>query len=1052
MWKMNGNKRGLRGWRGGARERLAWFLLFALLASFVVQASDAEMYFSNDRNGTTPVTSIQEGDEIWIVVLDSDEDLDCDVRDKVWTDVKVIDAKTGARIVWESYLDAGGVDTDHDGSGDALFGTPEYVPHQGHWPGIRAGSLLHDFLEETGASTGVFVSSRPFQIGTRAEYGDPRLNTHIVGPFDENPDGSVTPLDFEWGGYLYAELDGNTYGDDRVWVSAERDPVTGYRLVSAVGPATIVPPGSAFVPPNVSLLADQDYVLGRFENMDTVMGLYLDPDDPSDIAITMSKLIDVRSQMSWDETIYKDANGAATILIEDADENLSCDDVEFVPVFVIVNPGSWNPMDADRRSANGFASLKRYGGVTDTNVPATVGPGPIDWFNAYDSGLTTGDVDLRADGSRQPNIDGSFYIQYPNELNTQVIANVTTFDTMSDSGVTRCMFYAQETAADSGVFECDFNDIRRDLGFNSLDVGDVLVAYYVDPNDQDDFSLATAYIERSDHTAIVNVTNSVRGSMTTLWLGRDPVYVEVIDPDANVDSCCPEIVLAHVCDPHEVDDSEWLVLDELSSNSSAFFSNTGVELSSVWDALGIGLPEAHGGYQLQLDNGSLEGFNEDRIYVRYNDVTYTEDAIAGVGDLNADPLTGEFPPTILRTRVDNDVAFAVVEIADTQVFDGESTTMFFLDRQGTRVSRYTNSDCVFIEVVDPDQNEDTYRRERIAGYWDRLTGSNNSGQNTPFAPVNVAPGTFAAANAPRTHPTNELLGSDFMGDLSDPGAYGDNTSPKIYILNPRSGLWTSVDLMETEPDSGVFRSVSCVDLVSQYRAVPTLGVLPGDTILAMYQDPSNHSDLAWIAIKVGIGGGGGTAETVARFTDRDGLDVDVVERNETAYVTVFDASHAGDAMIPDAVVIDGQPYDLLAVADAPAGTFRTEAIPADWEIGTKVTATYVDPADTADRATDEMTVIGGELLVERFVVTPNPFDQEVRFGFEGSGVPETLSVAVYDMARRLVFESEAQHAMDILWDGRNLRGESVARGAYIYVIEASDANASFEGKDVVVRH
>jgi len=1048
---MNENKRELRGWKGGVRERLAWLLLFALLASFVVQASDAEMYFSNDRNGTTPVTSVQEGDEIWIVVLDSDEDIDCDVRDKVWTDVKVIDAKTGARMVWESYVDNGGADTNNDGVGDALFGTPEYVPHQGHWPGVDAGSLLYDFLEETGASTGVFVSSRAFQVGTRAAYGDPRTNTHIVGPYSENPDGSARPTDFEWGGYLYAESDGNGFGDDRVWVSAERDPVTGYKLVSAVNSGTVIPPGSAFVPPSVSLLADQDYVLGRFENMDTLMGLYMDPNDPSDVAVTMAKLIDVVSQMSWDETVYKDANTAATIRIEDADENLSCEDVEFVPVFVIVNPGSWNPLDANRRSANGFAALKRYGGVRDTNVPATVGPGPIDWFNSYDSGLTIADVDLRADGSRQPNVDGAFYIQYPNERNVQLIPNVTTFDTMSDSGVTRCMFYAQETSAASGVFECDFNDIRRDLGFNSLDVGDVLVAYYVDPNDQDDFSLATAYIERSAHTAVVNVTDSQRNPMTTLWLGRNPVYVEVLDPNANVDSCCPEIVLVHVCDPHEVDDSEWLVLDELSSNSSSFFSNNGVELSSVWDALGIGLPDAHGGYQLQLDNRSLEGFNEDRIYVRYNDVTYTENAIAGVGDLNADPLTGEFPPTILATRVDNDVAFAVVEIADTQVFDGETTTMYFLDRQGTRVSSYTNSDCVFIEVVDPDQNEDTYRRERIDGYWDRVTGSNDLGQNTPFAPVNVAPGTFDAAAAPRMHPTNELLGVDFMGDISAPGAYGDNTSPKIYIWNPRSGLWAAVDLMETDTNSGVFRSVSCVDLVSQYTEVPTLGVLPGDTVLAMYQDPSNHSDLAWIAIKIGIGGAGGAAETIARFTDREGLDVDVVERAEDVYVTVFDDSHAGEAMIPGALVIDGQPLDLLAVADAPAGTFRTGPIPVLWDIGTKVTATYVDPDHSTDRATDEVTVIGGDLVVEQFVVTPNPFDQQVSFGFEGSGVPEVLTVAVYDITRHLVFESEALNAMEIVWDGRNLNGEPVARGAYIYVIGASDANASFEGKDVVVR-
>ena len=48
-----------------------------------------------------------------------------------------------------------------------------------------------------------------------------------------------------------------------------------------------------------------------------------------------------------------------------------------------------------------------------------------------------------------------------------------------------------------------------------------------------------------------------------------------------------------------------------------------------------------------------------------------------------------------------------MKIGDTQVYNGTATTMYFLDRQGNRVSGYVNSDCVFIEVIDPDQNEDS---------------------------------------------------------------------------------------------------------------------------------------------------------------------------------------------------------------------------------------------------------------------------------------------------------------------------------------------------------
>ena len=74
----------------------------AAVALFTLSAfaTDAQMYFSSDKNGEDRVTQVREGDEIWIVVIDPDEDIDCDVRDKVWTDIKVMDPKTGAYITW----------------------------------------------------------------------------------------------------------------------------------------------------------------------------------------------------------------------------------------------------------------------------------------------------------------------------------------------------------------------------------------------------------------------------------------------------------------------------------------------------------------------------------------------------------------------------------------------------------------------------------------------------------------------------------------------------------------------------------------------------------------------------------------------------------------------------------------------------------------------------------------------------------------------------------------------------------------------------------------
>jgi len=98
--------------------------LFALSAL----ATTAELYFSTDKNGQNRVTNIQEGDEVWIVVYDPDENIDCDVRDKIWTEIKLMDPKTGAYIVWVSYRAAG----DGGANGNA-YNLDAYTPYKGHW-------------------------------------------------------------------------------------------------------------------------------------------------------------------------------------------------------------------------------------------------------------------------------------------------------------------------------------------------------------------------------------------------------------------------------------------------------------------------------------------------------------------------------------------------------------------------------------------------------------------------------------------------------------------------------------------------------------------------------------------------------------------------------------------------------------------------------------------------------------------------------------------------------------------------------------------------------
>ncbi len=1039
---------------------LAAFLLVPLLVQ-TVAGTEAELYFSSDKNGETRVTKVREGDQIWIVVNDPDQDIDCDVRDKVWTDVKVMDAKTGAHIVWKSYLDRNG---SADNDGDNLsepFGDEDYSPHKGHWPGASAGWLGADFLEETNRSTGLFVSSRPFQIGTRVDYSrDGRDQAHIVGPYDDAGSGAVTPTDFEWGGYLYAAGDPNhhpgsqeNYGDDRVWVRAQ---VAGPAIPQWIDvaqwidpnqPDYVIPLGNAYLPPGIDGAQATDYMLGRFENKDTIVGLYVDPFDPSDVALARAKIQDTTAEVRWDKEIYPDGNEAATITVIDNDENLNCGKAEMVPVFVIVNPGSWS-WPTQPTSATDFWALNRFGGVQDidgTPMGGSANPygQPLLWCNVYNSGLMTSDVDLHQlpkGGSDQPNADGTYYIHYPTESDGLPVS----FDTATATGVTRIMFYATETGANTGVFEVRLNSILKDLGFKTLNVRDVLVAYYIDPNDQDDFMLAAAYVSEHSHSE-TRFTNTAGETETEFWIGRDPVYVEVTDSNANVEACCPEQVVVQICDPHEVDDTEWLILDETSSNSPVFFTNAGLSLSAVWEANGVGDPGMNGGYSLRLDNWDLEVFNEDSVYARYNDVYYVEtesapdrhDGLAYVGD--SDPTTA-FPPKIERARVANDVSFAVMKVADTQVYDGDIVNMRFLDRQGNPVSGYANSDCVFVQVLDPDQNEDQVRRERVAAYWDGTAGD---GQNMPFGPIDFATNHASSCGFldVDTHLVNDLLG--------DTNIVRNGSWPKLYVLNPRNGRWAPFDILETGMDTGEFVSVTCIDLVNQYPCAPSLGVLPGDTILAAYQDPSNHSDYVWIAIKVSIGGAEPVGRSTTSFVDAEGNPVAAYVEGDLVYVRVEDPTLAGAGSLTDAVTIAGVTYDLASLAGEAPGWFITAGLDLHGRPGDTFTASYVDPTDPTDTSSASVQIVAGELRVDRFYAAPNPSDSDVTFAFAGQGLADLFVASVYDLQGHLVWSSQALDALSVVWDGRTDEGALVANGAYIYVVSASAGTYRSSGKGIV---
>lgn len=90
--------------------------------------------------------------------------------------------------------------------------------------------------------------------------------------------------------------------------------------------------------------------------------------------------------------------------------------------------------------------------------------------------------------------------------------------------------------------------------------------------------------------------------------------------------------------------------------------------------------------------------------------------------------------------------------------------------------------------------------------------------------------------------------------------------------------------------------------------------------------------------------------TTIRFVDSDGSDVNFYSNGQLVYVEVTDPSLAGTSMLANAVEINGVTYDVSATSEP--GTFVSDGLDLDVGSGTELTATYIDPADPTDTASD----------------------------------------------------------------------------------------------------
>ncbi|HDC92448.1 MAG TPA: T9SS type A sorting domain-containing protein [Candidatus Acetothermia bacterium] len=303
-----------------------------------------------------------------------------------------------------------------------------------------------------------------------------------------------------------------------------------------------------------------------------------------------------------------------------------------------------------------------------------------------------------------------------------------------------------------------------------------------------------------------------------------------------------------------------------------------------------------------------------------------------------------------------------------------------------------------------------------------------------------------------TTPANLYLGATAGGTTStDDSISGLLETVKIFMWNAQRGTWERMDLKETAPNSGIFRSTTCV-LVADARhpGDGNLGSQPEDTIMAFYQDPSNHSDVSIISIKVAAGGAAGV--TPPERLVKVEFDKDTYVAGETVTITVTDDAFAGASQITgDGILVlelDGTALETWNTIPAKPDTTNefevTYTLPAD--VSGTLTVTYTQPFTGGKTVSDTAEVIPAELEnVTGIDVTPNPFDTEVTFTIiaEPTGaVADKLTVSVYDLLGRKVAEVSGTNTASVSWDGDDLRN-----GAYIYVavVEGADKVWTFRG-------
>jgi len=308
---------------------------------FGTMALAFDAYFS-DAAGNK-IGTVWEGQQIYIAIKDPEKGA-CGI-DQFEADLIIFDAKTGAWVGAEGawFRELGGI-----------------------------GSGLYFWVTGENSSSKVSV-----QVGSRYDFTlIPEGMTHVLGritPFTST--GANT------GGWIAGAWE---YVDEAI--SGDGNPVTfdGFlpadRLTARVNFEGLL----GFTPGSENWPEDLLEIQGRFENMDTLVLIVQDTTDERNIDQDQVKIVDTVVKFKVEPAKVAYGCGPAcqniVVTIEDPDENLNPNEIEYVPVFVIINPGSWNP--AQTPGVNNFCSLMMLGGYYEVG---SLYEEPIRWYNIYEA-------------------------------------------------------------------------------------------------------------------------------------------------------------------------------------------------------------------------------------------------------------------------------------------------------------------------------------------------------------------------------------------------------------------------------------------------------------------------------------------------------------------------------------------------------------------------------------------------------------------------------------------------------------------------------------------